>query len=69
MSVSSIHHHGHHCGECRSTEVEVIRYDTFYKLVECSDCGEESLIPKRCASAWDRFREWLKGERDTWRTP
>jgi len=65
--VDTIHPHGQHCGECRSTNVKVVQYDTFYKAVECGDCGEESYIPKRCAGgAWDRFRDFLNGKREGW---
>lgn len=48
-----------HCGEC-GARADVIWYDTFYKLVECRECGVESYIPKKCASAFDEFREFVK---------
>lgn len=54
-----------HCGACRS-RADVVRYDTFYKLVDCRDCGEQTHIPKKCATAFDRFREFLDGDRDDW---
>lgn len=69
MSDVSIDYNGYnHCGHCRS-RADVVRYDTFYKLVECPECGETSYIPKRCATGFDRFREFLKGEREEWVLP
>lgn len=47
------------CDGC-GARADVLRYDTFYKLVECRDCGEESYIPKKCASAFDEFREFVE---------
>ena len=52
-----------HCYEC-GARADVIRYDTFYKLVECRECGEETLIPKKCASAFDEFQEFVEEAAD-----
>jgi hypothetical protein len=48
-----------HCYEC-GARADVLRYDTYYKLVECRDCGEESYIPKKCATAFNDFREFVE---------
>lgn len=52
-----------HCYEC-GARADVVRYDTFYKLVECRECAEETYIPKRCASSFDEFKEFVTVNRD-----
>jgi hypothetical protein len=47
-----------HCYQC-AARADVIRYDTFYKLVECRECGETTYIPKRCAGTFDEFKEFV----------
>ena len=57
QSTGSIDRRGwRHCYEC-GARADVLRYDTYYKLVECHDCGKESYIPKQCATAFDDFQK------------
>lgn len=53
--------HWRHCYEC-GARADVVRYDTFYKLVECRECGEKTHIPKKCASAFGDFREFVESK-------
>ena len=60
QSTSGIDRQGwRHCYEC-GARADVLRYDTYYTLAECRDCGEESYIPKKCATAFGEFREFVE---------
>lgn len=48
-----------HCREC-GARADVLRRDLFFKLVECRVCGEETYIPKRCATSFDEFQDRVK---------